>query len=226
MTVPGRFNLLTTLEDGQTWTPEATLLAFLRSIQTLFQKPNSPYPLHSPLFSASTPLRRLLSPVPEPPIHFIIRLAARARMKATCRLAALLNVHIIYLHQSSPRDLSRHLLALSSRLLEHEMHRRGTVEFLASMMTVVEGETIAMNDHAWEVITMMSVAKSLHLDVLNKVGDLLFECLTTEMGSLSGSEASGNSESESTEKETIVLKFEKMRERVKNDLCGVAVVNF
>jgi hypothetical protein len=81
----------------------------------------------------------------------------------------LLNVHIIYLHQSSPRDLSRHLLALSSRLLEHEMHRRGTVEFLASMMTVVEGETIAMNDHAWEVITMMSVAKSLRLDVLNNV---------------------------------------------------------
>jgi hypothetical protein len=61
MTVPGRFNLLTTLEDGQTWTPEATLLAFLRSIQTLFQKPNSPYPLPSPFFSASTPLRRLLS---------------------------------------------------------------------------------------------------------------------------------------------------------------------
>jgi hypothetical protein len=55
------------------------------------------------------------------------------------------------------------------------MHRRGTVEFLASMMTVVEGETIAMNDHAWEVITMMSVAKSLRLDVLNNVGDLLFD---------------------------------------------------
>lgn len=94
------------------------------------------------------------------------------------------------------------------------------------MMTVVEGETLAMNDYAWEVITMMSVAKSLHLDVLNKVGDVLFECLTTEVGSSSGGGASGNSENEEKEKEKIVLKFEKVGEMVKNDFCGAAVVTF
>jgi hypothetical protein len=182
VTIPGRFPvLLSKSADGEIETAEMKLMTFLQSIQELSVRPDSPYALHAPFFAPSTPLHRLLSSVPDPPAHLVIRLAAQFRMKATCRLAALLNIHSIYLdHSRSFRDLSRQLLSLSARMLEHEMHRRGTVEYLAALMMVAQGDgnDMVMSDHSWEMVRMTSVTQSLTLDVLRELEDLLFACLT------------------------------------------------
>jgi hypothetical protein len=109
-------------------------------------------------------------------------------MRESCRLAALLYIHSIYLDYSdSFRDLSRHLIRLSSRVLEHEMHRRGTVEFLVCTLMVEERGEIKVQDRAWGMVRMMNVVKSLSVDILIEMSNLLFECLTMGIGSQSSS---------------------------------------
>jgi len=135
-------------------------------------------------------------------------------MKAICRLAGLLNVHIIYLQNAtSPRMLSQHLIKLSTWVIKHGLHRRGTTELFAALMVMDENGDLRMSERGWEVVRMLSVAKALSYDVLNEVGDLLFECLTpsdrsTDMGD---GVADGG---------TKTWRFEFMRASVRQELCG------
>lgn len=67
------------------------------------------------------------------------------------------------------------------------MHRRGTVEFLVSTLLLEESGEIKVQDRAWGMVRMMNAVKSLSVDILIEMSNLLFECLTMSIGSQSRS---------------------------------------
>lgn len=144
---------------------------FLRSVSNQTAQIRRPtYAALSDFFVTSRTTRHLLSPAYHQ-AQVLSQFRERRLLIAFCRLACLLWLHC---PQTDPAQLC-------GRFAVHDLEHRGSIVMLWNVLLKDE-KGIAIDDQAWPVIRMMSVAKQMSLDLVDEVADLLMFRLANEPG--------------------------------------------
>ena len=122
-------------------------------------------------------LHRLLSPELEGQANLF---RGRPLLKSLCRLASLLWLHSLHADCSDiPSAVELRFDQLHHRLSAHGLPYQGNAVMLWHVLLKKE-ESIEIDDRAWPVVRMTSVAKRMGKDLVDDLADLLWGQLANQ----------------------------------------------
>jgi hypothetical protein len=156
------------------------LVEFTEGLHDLSTLPSSPY-------ASSSSFMQELKTFPHRK-HFFFLLSGSHKsptrwknfheVQARYRLGCLLHIHSIFLHnQDNPDELREEWRRIFQNLVKHGIDLVGNVENLRSFMLIPpspDGKTRFDPGREFKVLRMVSAAKEMRLDTLDKLGNMFF----------------------------------------------------